>query len=116
MHRTAHSNVPSTFHSCRPEWTSILLRTYDIAKGTGGSNGCTMRILAEQADPENAGLQRARDRLMPVYESYKDLPLSLADMYAIAGRELPVYVIRLPHWGGHWIAALCLRDRSFTGL
>jgi len=34
--------------------------TYDATTKTGGSNGCTMRFPAEQADPENAGLSEAR--------------------------------------------------------
>lgn len=73
-------------------WAPVFIRlawhlsgTYDAGRGTGGSNGCTMRFAAERADPENAGLQAARDRLEPVWLRYRGLPLSKGDVYVLAG-------------------------------
>lgn len=58
--------------------------TYDAATRTGGSNGGTMRFAAEQGDPENAGLNKARDVIGKIHAKYKDR-LSLADIYVLAG-------------------------------
>lgn len=73
-------------------WGPVFIRlawhlsgTYDAVKGTGGSNGCTMRFATEREDPENSGLQGARERLQPIHERHRDLPLSLADVYILAG-------------------------------
>jgi len=41
--------------------------TYSKEDGTGGSNGSTMRFTAEQCDPENAGLDKARELLEPIH-------------------------------------------------
>lgn len=57
--------------------------TYDAEAGTGGSNGGTMRFPAEQADPENAGLAKAREVLKAVHNKHGYL--SLADIYVLAG-------------------------------
>ena len=57
--------------------------TFDKATGTGGSNGGTMRMPTEQADPENAGLGKARDVLEGIHNRYEWL--SLADLYVLAG-------------------------------
>jgi len=57
--------------------------TYDKATGTGGSNGCTMRFPAEQADPENAGLAKAREVIAGVHKKHPWL--SLADLNILAG-------------------------------
>lgn len=40
--------------------------TYDVATGTGGSNGATMRFAPEGDHGANAGLKAARDFLQPV--------------------------------------------------
>jgi cytochrome c peroxidase len=40
--------------------------TYDVATGTGGSNGATMRFAPEGDHGANAGLKHARDFLEPV--------------------------------------------------
>jgi cytochrome c peroxidase len=40
--------------------------TYDVATGTGGSNGATMRFAPEGDHGANAGLKAARDFLEPV--------------------------------------------------
>jgi cytochrome c peroxidase len=40
--------------------------TYDVATGTGGSNGATMRFAPESDHGANAGLKHARDFLEPV--------------------------------------------------
>lgn len=40
--------------------------TYDVATGTGGSNGATMRFSPESDHGANAGLKAARDFLEPV--------------------------------------------------
>jgi cytochrome c peroxidase len=40
--------------------------TYDVATGTGGSNGATMRFAPEGSHGANAGLKHARDFLEPV--------------------------------------------------
>ena len=58
--------------------------TWDAASGTGGSNGGTMRFAAEQADPENAGLGKARGLLAPVVAKYASR-LSTADVWVLAG-------------------------------
>jgi len=57
--------------------------TYDAETGTGGSNGGTMRFPAEQNDPENAGLSKAREVLQAIHEKHDYL--SLADIYVLAG-------------------------------
>jgi cytochrome c peroxidase len=58
--------------------------TWDHASRTGGSNGGTMRFPAEQADPENAGLGKARALLAPIVEKYAS-QLSTADVWILAG-------------------------------
>ena len=57
--------------------------TYDKEKGTGGSNGCTMRFPAEANDPENAGFSKAIAALAKVRDRHSDI--SLADIYTLAG-------------------------------
>jgi catalase (peroxidase I) len=57
--------------------------TYDGTTGTGGSNGGTMRFEAEQNDPENAGLEKARQLLEPLKTKYPWI--SYADLYVLAG-------------------------------
>jgi cytochrome c peroxidase len=59
--------------------------TYDKASNTGGSNGGTMRFDAEAADPENAGLDKARRVLEPVYDQFQDKGLSHSDLWVLAG-------------------------------
>lgn len=44
--------------------------TYDLATGTGGSNGATMRFAPEGDHGANAGLKNARDFLEPVKGTY----------------------------------------------
>lgn len=58
--------------------------TYDKNKGTGGSDGATMRFPVEQSDPENAGLGKARK----VLDEFRDQEcpwMSYADIYILAG-------------------------------
>lgn len=57
--------------------------TYDKKTNTGGSNGGTMRFAAEQADPENAGLGKARALLEPIKKQHSWM--SYADLYILAG-------------------------------
>ena len=57
--------------------------TFDKTTGTGGSNGGTMRFDAEQADPENSGLAKARELLDRIHEQFPWL--SKADLYVLAG-------------------------------
>lgn len=57
--------------------------TYNKEDGTGGSNGSTMRFTAEQRDPENAGLDKARALLEPIHREHPWL--SLADLWILAG-------------------------------
>lgn len=57
--------------------------TYDKSTGTGGSNGATMRFAAEQNDPENKGLEKARRVLEGIHNKHKYL--SLADIFILAG-------------------------------
>lgn len=57
--------------------------TYDASMGKGGSNGSTMRFQAEQDDPENAGLAKAREVLQKVHQKHSYL--SLADIFVLAG-------------------------------
>ncbi len=66
--------VRLTWHCCG---------TYDIASGTGGSDGGTMRFSTEQADPENAGLEKARALLEQVKSKHPGI--SRADLYVLAG-------------------------------
>ena len=44
--------------------------TYCKDTNTGGSNGSTMRFSAEANDPENSGLDKARELLKPITERY----------------------------------------------
>jgi peroxiredoxin len=74
--------------------------TYDVASGTGGSNGAGMRYEAESGDPANAGLQHARAFLEPVkaahpWITYADL-WTLAAVVAIEAMGGP----RIPWSGG----------------
>lgn len=57
--------------------------TYDKDKRSGGSNGGTMRFRAEQADPENSGLEKARMALEKVHRKHNYL--SLADIFVLGG-------------------------------
>lgn len=56
--------------------------TYDVATGTGGSNGAGMRFQNEAADPENAGLEVARAFLEPVKRKYPEI--SYSDLWILA--------------------------------
>ena len=60
-----------------------LSGTYDRHKGTGGSNGSTMRFPAEAQDPENAGFAKAKAALQTVHERHPEI--SLADVWVLAG-------------------------------
>jgi cytochrome c peroxidase len=65
-----------------------LCGTYSRHDGSGGSNGCTMRFAAEQADPENAGFAPAHAFLARAVERYgrgTALGLSAADLQVLAG-------------------------------
>ncbi|KAG5462285.1 MAG: heme peroxidase [Olpidium bornovanus] len=57
--------------------------TYDKSTGTGGSDGATMRFNMEARDPANAGLEQARDFLLPVKEKHPWI--SYADLWTLAG-------------------------------
>jgi len=57
--------------------------TFNKEDGTGGSNGSTMRFEAEQRDPENAGLDKARALLEPIHQKHPWL--SIADLWILAG-------------------------------
>jgi len=56
--------------------------TYDAAKKTGGSNGATMRYKLEADDPENAGLDIARDLLEEIKKKFPTV--SYADLWIFA--------------------------------
>lgn len=56
--------------------------TYDAESGTGGSNGASMRFAPESTDPENAGLDIARDLLETIKSKYPDL--SYSDIWIFA--------------------------------
>jgi len=56
--------------------------TYDAATRTGGSNGATMRYKLEADDPENAGLEIARDLLEEVKAKYPTV--SYSDLWIFA--------------------------------
>jgi len=56
--------------------------TYDAATRTGGSNGATMRYNLEGDDPENAGLDIARNFLKDVKEKYP--AVSCSDLWIFA--------------------------------
>lgn len=66
--------------------------TYCKADGTGGSNGATMRHALEAGDPENAGLDHARQLLEPVREKHPWL--SYADLWIFAA------YVAIEHTGG----------------
>mmetsp|Transcript_16963 Transcript_16963/g.19270 ORF Transcript_16963/g.19270 Transcript_16963/m.19270 type:complete len:508 (-) Transcript_16963:69-1592(-) len=77
-----------------PEWDDgtyapLLIRlgwhssgTYDASSETGGSNGATMRHSPEKDDPENAGLDHARQILEPIKK--KHAGLSFSDLWILA--------------------------------
>lgn len=87
-----------------PEWDDgsyapLLIRlawhssgTYSKLDGTGGSNGATMRHAKEAADPENAGLAKAREYLESVKQKHKWL--SYADLWILAA------YVAIEHTGG----------------
>jgi len=56
--------------------------TYDAATKTGGSNGATMRYKVEGDDPENAGLDIARNFLNDVKEKFP--AVSYSDLWIFA--------------------------------
>jgi len=56
--------------------------TYDAATQTGGSNGATMRYAREANDPENAGLDIARNLLEEVKAKYPSV--SYSDLWIFA--------------------------------
>jgi len=56
--------------------------TYDAATRTGGSNGATMRYSLEGDDPENAGLEIARNFLKDVKAKYP--AVSYSDLWVFA--------------------------------
>lgn len=66
--------------------------TYDLATGTGGSDGAGMRYENEGGDPANAGLQHARVFLEPVKAKHPSL--SYADLWTLAG------VVAIKEMGG----------------
>ncbi|KAI1088535.1 heme peroxidase [Rostrohypoxylon terebratum] len=57
--------------------------TYDLATGTGGSNGATMRFAPEGDHGANAGLKNARDFLEPVKAKFPWI--SYSDLWIIGG-------------------------------
>jgi len=59
--------------------------TYDAERHTGGPNGGTMRFAAEQSDPENAGLGKARDLLAPIHAKHAAAGLTTSDLCVLAG-------------------------------
>lgn len=77
-----------------PEWDDgsyapLLIRlawhssgSYCAADGSGGSNGSTMRHAVEAADPENAGLGKARELLEPIRKRHS--AISVADLWILA--------------------------------
>lgn len=66
--------------------------TYCAADGTGGSNGATMRYAVEAADPDNAGLGKARQLLEPLKASFPGV--SVADLWILAA------IVAIEHTGG----------------
>ena len=63
--------------------------TYDVATGTGGSNGATMRFAPENDHGANAGLKAARDFLEPVKGKLHLLHSGLVDT-DVLGRKFPL--------------------------
>eukprot|EP00411_Alexandrium_monilatum_P000511 CAMPEP_0175193972 /NCGR_PEP_ID=MMETSP0093-20121207/6252_1 /TAXON_ID=311494 /ORGANISM="Alexandrium monilatum, Strain CCMP3105" /LENGTH=530 /DNA_ID=CAMNT_0016486881 /DNA_START=80 /DNA_END=1672 /DNA_ORIENTATION=- len=66
--------------------------TYNKEDGSGGSNGATMRYTVEASDPENAGLDKARQYLEQVKQKHKGL--SYADLWILAA------YVAIEHTGG----------------
>lgn len=56
--------------------------TYDKNDGTGGSNGAGMRYSPEKDDPENRGLEVARDLLAPIKKKHPGI--SYSDLWILA--------------------------------
>lgn len=57
--------------------------TYDKSDGSGGCNGASMRQKPEMDDPENAGLDIARNKLEGIKKKY-DKEISYADLWIFA--------------------------------
>jgi len=57
--------------------------TFDVATGTGGSNGATMRFAPESDHGANAGLKAARDFLEPIAQQFPWI--STSDLWTLAG-------------------------------
>ena len=57
--------------------------TFDKSDGSGGTNGATMRYEMEANDDANAGLNIARDLLLPVEKEHPDI--SVSDIWALTG-------------------------------
>ncbi|GBG29894.1 Cytochrome c peroxidase, mitochondrial [Hondaea fermentalgiana] len=66
--------------------------TFDAADGTGGSNGATMRFSPEIDDPENRGLEVARELLTPIKKKHPGI--SYSDLWILAAYAA------LEHTGG----------------
>ena len=84
-------------------WGPILVRlawhasgTYDKSDGSGGCDGATMRNKPEIDDPENAGLNYARDKLEKIKKKYDDI-ISYADLWIFAS------YIAIEEMGGPYI-------------
>merc|ERR1711933_44546 len=71
-------------------WGPILVRlawhasgTFDKADGSGGCDGATMRQKTEMNDPENKGLEIARNKLEIIKKKY-DKEIDYADLWIFA--------------------------------
>lgn len=56
--------------------------TFDVATGTGGSNGATMRFAPEKEHGANSGLKAGRDFLEPIKEQYPWI--SYSDLWTLS--------------------------------
>ena len=81
LHRPEHDDGSLAPLMIRFAWHCC--GTYDRNKKTGGSNGGTMRFLAEQADPENKGFAEARALVEKVKRAHPRL--SVADICVLCG-------------------------------
>lgn len=81
LHRPEHDDGSLAPLMIRFAWHCC--GTWDRHKKTGGSNGGTMRFLAEQADPENKGFAEARALVEKVKRAHPRL--SVADICVLCG-------------------------------
>ena len=82
LHDTTHDDGSLAPQLLRFAWHAC--GTYDAATNTGGSNGGTIWLPIEAADPENKGFDKARKLLTTIHHKHRST-LSRADTTVLAG-------------------------------